>query len=250
MKSIVVANWKMNPGTFREAKKLFDATRKAADAAKSVAVIVAPPMLYLRDLLIAYKGKRISFAAQNVHSEAAGSFTGEISAPQLKDARVSYAIIGHAERRAMGESNLDANKKVLAALGAGVTPILCIGEKSRSQTGDHFVYVRDQILDGLTSVPPQKLSKVLIAYEPVWAIGAEKPMSPEAMHEMAIFIRKTIVESMGQGGMTVKMLYGGSIDEHSAADMLQNGDVSGLLIGRASTDSKKIAALLSACDEA
>lgn len=250
MKSIVVANWKMNPLTFRDAKKLFEASRKAADIAKNAAVVIAPPALYVRDLLVSYKGKRLAFAAQNLHFEASGSYTGEISAPQLKDARVSYAIIGHAERRAMGETNDDTNKKVLAALGASIVPILCIGERARSQSGDHFTFVRHQLIDGLRNVPPAKLSKIIIAYEPVWAIGAAKPMSPSDMHEMAIFIRKTIVESMGQGGMNIKMLYGGSIDETSAADMLRNGDVNGLLVGRASTDPKKFSALLAAASNA
>lgn len=250
MKSLVVANWKMNPATSRDAKKLFDATKRAAESAKSVAVIVAPPSLYLRELASGYKGKRIGFAAQNAHFETTGSFTGEISIAQVKDARASHLIIAHAERRQMGETNQEANKKVLAALALGITPILCIGEKTRSQTGDHFVFVRDQIIDGLRGVQPQKLGKVIIAYEPVWAIGAEKPMSASDMHEMAIFIRKTIVDAMGPTGMTVKVLYGGSIDENNAADMLQNGDVHGLLVGRASTDAKKFAALLSACHDA
>src|SRR3989344_450126 len=111
MKSIVVANWKMNPPTMREAKKLFDATRKAAEGAKNVAVIVAPPAIFLRELSVGYKGKRLSFAAQNAHFESGGAFTGEVSMSEVRDAKCSSVIIGHAERRSPptggGEGNDD-----------------------------------------------------------------------------------------------------------------------------------------------
>jgi triosephosphate isomerase len=246
MKSILVANWKMNPSVFKEAKKLFDATKRAADSAKNVSIIVAPPSLYLRELSGAYKGKRLSFAMQNVSAEAGGSFTGELSLAQAKDAKASFVIIGHAERRKMGETDEEVEKKVAATIAAGMTPILCVGETVRGEDGGYFDVVRKQLVTGLSDVPSGRLGKVLIAYEPVWAIGAEKPMSPRDMHEMAIFIRKTIVEQFGQTGMNIQMLYGGSIDETSAADMLRDGDVAGLLVGRASTIPAKMTALVSA----
>lgn len=246
MKSILVANWKMNPATWREAKLLFEATRKAAEAAKNVTVIVAPPAIFLRDIASSYKGRRIALAAQNVHQQATGSFTGEVSVTQARDAKASYVIVGHAERRAMGETNDDARQKVAAALAEKMTPILCVGEHTRSASGEHFTFVRDQLAIGLADVQPGKLSKVLLAYEPVWAIGATRPMSAADMHEMAIFIRKSVVDRFGPPGMNVKILYGGSIDDSNAEDMLEHGDVNGLLIGRASADPKKVAALLSA----
>jgi len=246
MKSIVVANWKMNPATWRDAKRLFDATRKAADGAKQTTVIVAPPAIYLRDLAQAYKGRRISFAAQSTHFEQSGSHTGEISPAQARDSKASYVIVGHAERRAAGESDEDTAKKVAAVLAERMIPILCIGEKSRSPSGEHFTFVREQLVAGLKNVPEQKISKILLAYEPVWAIGAAKPMSPADMHEMAIFIRKTVVEKFGAAAMNVKILYGGSIDENNAEDMLRNGDVNGLLVGRASTEASRFTALVSA----
>ncbi len=246
MRSIVIANWKMNPATWAEAKRLFEATRKAADAAKSLTIIVAPPSIYLRDLARSYKGRRVAFAVQSTHYEQIGSHTGEISAAQARDSKAAFAIVGHAERRAAGETNEDAGRKVAAALAEKLTPILCVGEKTRSQGGEYFNFVREQVLAGLSQVPEQKISKILLAYEPVWAIGATKPMTPADMHEMAIFIRKTVVEKFGQHAMNVKILYGGSIDENSAEDMLKNGDVDGLLVGRASTDARKFSALLSA----
>ncbi len=249
MKSIVVANWKMNPATMREAKLLFEATRKAAERAKSVSVIIAAPAVYLRELRSRYKGRRVSFAAQNAHFEKAGSFTGEISMSQVRDTHAGFVIIGHAERRAMGETNADTRKKVAAALACQLTPILCVGETTRSGKGEHFIYVADQLREGFNDVLPAKVARVIVAYEPVWAIGASKPMSAGEMHEMAIFIRKTL-QAKGLNAMSVRILYGGSIDETNAVDMRRNGDVNGLLVGRASTDAKKFATLIDVLNDA
>jgi triosephosphate isomerase len=243
MKAIVVANWKMNPTTFREAKRLLEATRKAAEGTKAT-LIVAPPSIYLRELRASYKGARISFAAQNVFATPAGAYTGETSFAQVKDARAQYAIVGHSERRALGESNEEAGQKVAAVLGAGMTPILCIGEKQRGASGEHFTFVREQLRAGLSGVPAQKIGRIIVAYEPVWAIGGEQAMAPRQMHEMAIFIRKQLVESHGEKAMDIRILYGGSVNEESARAMLGEGDVSGLLVGHVSIEPARFAALL------
>jgi len=249
MKSTLVANWKMNPATFREAKLLFETTKKAADKAKNVQVIVAAPAIFLRQLAVGYRG-RIAFALQNGFPEARGAHTGEISFAQGADSRASYAIIGHAERRAMGESNEQTKAKVAGALKQELTPILCVGEEKRDGSGQHFPFIREQLRAGLADVPASSIKKVLIAYEPVWVIGATKPMSPRDMHEMSIFIRKTIVEFYGEGGMESKILYGGSVDEISAPEMLRDGDVRGLLVGRASAETHHITKLLAAIESA
>ncbi len=249
MKSIVVANWKMNPATFREAKALFEATRKAAEGAKNVSVIVAPPAIFLQSLRERYKGKRVSFGAQHAHFEQGGACTGEISFLQVRDAKAHYVLIGHAERRAMGESDEDTRKKVAAALNAKLTPVLCVGETERTQSGEHFARVAEQLRAGFADVLPAKAARVIVAYEPVWAIGASKPMSPGDMHEMAIFIRKTL-QGKGLNAMSVKILYGGSVDETNAADMVRNGDVNGLLVGRASTNAHKFTDLVEALNDA
>lgn len=246
MNSIFVANWKMNPPTFAEAKKLLETTRRAAEEARGVSVIVAPPSLFLRDLRTSYKGRSLTFAAQNAHAEKSGSYTGEISMAQVRDARATHCIVGHAERRKMGETNEDVKKKVIAALEAGLVPILCVGETVRSSDGDFYPFVREQLSSALHDVPATKVSKVIIAYEPVWAIGAEAAMQPRDMQEMAIFIRKTLVEMHGQSSMKAKILYGGSVDETNAGEMLIGGDVHGLLVGRASTDYRRLPALLDA----
>ncbi|MEK7479847.1 MAG: triose-phosphate isomerase [Patescibacteria group bacterium] len=248
-KALVVANWKMNPSSFKEAKKLFEATKRAAEGAKQSAVVVAPPALYLRELAANYRGKKISFAVQHAHFEAGGAYTGELSLPQAKDAKASYVLIGHAERRAMGETNDDTQKKVAAALALKLTPILCVGEKERKHDGEHYDIVREQLRASLAGVVPQKVNRVIITYEPLWTIGAKTAMNPRQMHEMAIFIRKTIVALHGAVGHSTKILYGGSIDAANAGAMLRDGDVRGFLVGRASITAVEFAALLQAIED-
>jgi triosephosphate isomerase len=250
MKAVVVANWKMNPATAREAKKLFEATRKAAESAPHVSVIVAPPAIFLPELKKSYKGKKISFAAQNAHAESVGAFTGEISLAEFKDAGASYVIVGHAERRSMGETNEDTGKKIAAALALKMMPILCVGETKRGGGGEHFEVVRSQLRAGFSGVDPAYAPRVVVTYEPLWTIGAQKAMNPRDMHEMAIFIRKSVVDLKGPVGMNIKILYGGSVDGNNAPDMLKHGDVLGFLVGRASEDGIKLASLLQAIEEA
>lgn len=245
----MVANWKMHPTSFADAKKLLEGTRKAAESCAKSSVVVAPPSLYLRELVRGYRGAKMPFAIQHARAGIEGSFTGEISMSQAKEAGMSYVIVGHAERRAMGETDDDTKTQVASALSLGLIPILCIGEKMRTHSGEHLQVVRAQLRTGLADAAA-KLKRVVIAYEPVWAIGAEEAMRPHDMHEMAIFIRKTIVELYGEAGLSTKILYGGSIDESNAADMLKNGDVRGFLVGRASLDARDFLGLLHAIEHA
>ena len=242
MKALIVANWKMHPATFKEAQLLFSATKRVAVKA-SATIVVAPPNIYLRELAKSYRGP-IAFAAQNAHSQKEGAYTGEISLTQIKDAKATWIIIGHAERRSAGETDEQVHDKLVAALALGLKPVVCIGEAQRNAGGDYFDFVRNQLRIALKDLTPQALKKVVVAYEPVWAIGAPLPMSPHDMHEMAIFIRKTMVEMVGDAGHSVKIIYGGAIDETTAAPMLAQGDVAGLLVGRASTDARRFSALI------
>ena len=134
-KVIVVANWKMNPASFREARKLFEAERKLAEKTRRVSVVVAPPAIFLRELSKMYRGSKVAFAVQNAHFEAGGAHTGEISLMQVKDAHARYVIVGHAERRAEGETDNDVRKKVASVLAQKLTPILCVGESSVISSG-------------------------------------------------------------------------------------------------------------------
>ncbi|MDB5187936.1 MAG: triosephosphate isomerase, triosephosphate isomerase [Candidatus Kaiserbacteria bacterium] len=244
MSILVVLNWKMHPASQKEAQSLFAATRQYTEKVKDIHVIVAPPVVYLGKLRSAYKGKKISFAVQSARADAVGAFTGSTSMTQAQNVGAHYAIIGHAERRAEGETNDDTRREVAAAYALGMTPILCIGEKTRSGENEHFAFIREQLRIGCTDVPATKIANIIIAYEPVWAIGATKPMAPHEMHEMAVFIRKTLHELYGPRAMNASILYGGSIDDSSAPAMLKLGDVKGLLIGRASVDQAALKTLV------
>lgn len=245
MKAMVVANWKMNPPTFREAKKLLVDTRKAADK-HHVSVVVAPPAIFVRELAARSKGKRVTFALQHAHADESGAHTGDISVEQARDAKVSFVLIGHAERRAQGETNTDTKKKVAATCAHGLTPILCVGEVERGQGGEYFTYISEQLRTALSDLSPSQLLRTLIVYEPLWTIGTDRAMSPHDMHQMSIFIRKTIVEMYGDIGHKMKVLYGGSLNSANTGAMLREGDVHGLLVGRASIDAVEFENLLQA----
>lgn len=243
---LIIGNWKMNPLSIADAKKLLDATKTASAKLKNINVVLAPPSLFLRELTKGYRGKKIGFAVQSVHSKKEGSFTGEISAPQAKDAGATYSLVGHAERRAMGEKNEEVGEKMKSVLGAGMIAVLCIGESERDHAGEYLAYVNEQLESGLEHVTKKHLKNIVVVYEPVWAVGAAEAMNPRQMHEMAIFIRKFLNQKYGSVAMNVPVLYGGSIDASNAAEMIVEGDVQGLLIGRASVSVTKFTALLKA----
>jgi triosephosphate isomerase (TIM) len=244
MKSIVVANWKMNPASFIEAKKLFEATKKTVDKCKDISLIIAPPAIYLQALSAKYSGTKISFALQNGHFEAGGAYTGETSITQASVVGASYVLVGHSERRAIGETGDDTRKKVSATLSLKMTPILCIGEVARTSSGEHFSIIAEQLLAGIKDVPSAKISKVIVAYEPVWAIGGETTMSPRDMHTMAIFIRKTIVGVYGEVGHKVRILYGAAVGEKNAVAMMKEGNVRGFIVGHVSQNVERFTELL------
>ncbi len=243
MKSLVVANWKMYPKTAADAKKLFGASRRCVEPHKNVSLVIAPPALFVTNLAKGYRGK-IAFAAQSARAEDEGAFTGSHSLVQLREARCTHALVGHAERRAAGETDAEIAQQVARALELEMTPILCVGERARTTDGGHFATVRDQLRTALTGLKPGAVKKLIIAYEPVWAIGAPVPMAPRDMHEMSIFIRKSLVAMLGEGAMDVRILYGGAVDETNVANMMRDGDVHGLLVGRASVDPIKFAKVI------
>lgn len=238
-----MCNWKTNPATFAEAKKLFENTSRAANEQRSISVVVAPPALYVRDLARGYRGK-IAFAAQSARADDTGAYTGDISLAQYRDSRAMYALVGHAERRAKGETNEETSAQLQKALALGMLPILCVGERARTVDGAHFAFVKEQLRAAVVGLKPVQIKKCVVAYEPVWAIGAAKPMEPRDMHEMSIFIRKILVELLGTPAMDIKILYGGAVDVTTAPTMMKEGDVYGLLIGRASTDVRTIGPII------
>ena len=242
----LVLNWKMNPETLEQALDLFESIKKAA-AKMSGKTIVAPPALFLRSISEKYKGKFISFAIQNIHTEKTGAFTGEISAAQAKSVGCEFVLVGHFERRVIGEDDDDVRKKVSAALDSGLSPIICIGEKVRDpHSGEHLEYIKRQITNTLSEVTTLQAKKIIIAYEPVWAIGATEPMKAPQMHEMTIFIRKILWEKYDKLALKIPILYGGAIlDDVHATNMVKESEVNGFLLGRASIDSERLHVLIS-----
>lgn len=244
MAALIVANWKMHPQTLSGAKVLVAASKRALGTKKGVSLIIAPPATLLRELAKGSRSNKVSYAAQNVHFEKEGAFTGEISAWQAKDAGAHHILIGHSERRATGETADDTRKKVTAALAAGLRPILCVGERVRDDEGDYLEEFSQQVLIGLADVPKQKLKDVIIAYEPVWNIGKEESMTPHLMHEMSLYIRRLLMEPFGKAALSIPILYGGSITEMNAQAMLDEGEVQGLLVGHVSVDPVRFGMLL------
>ncbi len=230
-KYILAGNWKMHPQSFTEAKKLFAGIEKAAKTASKVEVIVAPPYVYLGRLA----AENVSLAGQDIFHDGEGSFTGEVSGPMIEDAKAKYVIIGHSELRKLGDTNFDVSKKIKAALNTDLVPIVCFGEETRSDDGHHLDFLRTQIQQSFTGITKKDIEKMIIAYEPVWAIGAEQAMSANDVHEMSLFIKKVLREQWkGIKVESIPLLYGGSVDENNAGTIVQQGEVQGLLVGRQS----------------
>ena len=246
MKKIVIGNWKMNPTTLEQAKKIIADIKKSAGKVKNVVVVACPPFPYVG--LVGSKGQLFS-GAQNVHFEDSGAYTGEVSASILVDLGLKYVIVGHSERRKMGETSDVVAKKAAATAAAGMTAVVCIGESVRDAQGDYIEPLKEQIKQSLQGFTKKSLSKLIVAYEPVWTSGAKEAMTPALIHETVIFIKKTLADIFGQHETSnVPILYGGSVNFRNAADIITLGEVDGLLVGRESINPPGFADLLKAVD--
>lgn len=237
-KKIVAGNWKMNKNA-NEAAQLINDLIAAKDKYNTggVSLIVSPPYVYLAELVKATKGSYILVSAQNVHQEKSGAYTGEISVEMLKSIGLEYAIIGHSERRQyFGETSEQIAAKVSASIAGGLNPIYCCGEvKEEREAGDHFKVVENQLNNEVFHLTAEDFSKVIIAYEPVWAIGTGLTASPAQAQEIHAFIREKIVSKYGQAiANETSILYGGSCKPSNAKEIFSNKDVDGGLIGGAS----------------
>lgn len=242
-KKIIVANWKMNPVSLTRARELFIEVKDTARRLSKVQTIIAPPFLYLSELTKLYKGHRILFAAQDTFWDEKGPFTGEISSTMLKGVGATHVIIGHSERRALGEDDEGVNKKLLAVIQRGLTVILCIGESDRDhKDGTHLAFLATQLEEALKGISKGNLSKVIIAYEPIWAIGKSKEdaMKSEELHETVLFIKKIMTNMFGKGvAFKVPILYGGSVEKGNVTELLVESMVDGLLVGHASLSGRE-----------
>ncbi len=250
-KRLVVCNWKMNPETVKEATALFQVTKKHAARLRNVETIVCPPAVFLSPLAKIQSGHRVTLGAQDVFAGDVGAETGMVSAPMIASVGVRAVIVGHSEMHARGETDESVNAKVLAVLKEKMTPIICVGEKHRDHDHKYLGVIKDQITKALVGIPKSAIAKIIVAYEPVWAIGvhAPRPATSEEVREMVLFIRKTIADiSDRKIAQAVRILYGASVDGTDASGFLNDAGVNGLLVGRASLKEKTLVPILKATD--
>ncbi len=250
-KTVIAGNWKMNK-TPSETRALIEELKSMTPRAKWCDIVVCVPFVNIPAAIKAARGSKIAIAAQNMHFEKSGAFTGEVSADMLLDLGVKYVIIGHSERRQyFGETDVTVNKKVRAALDAGIRPIVCVGEALElREQGVYIEHIRSQVKIALLGVSAAELKKVIIAYEPIWAIGTGKTATAEQANEVNSAIREVIREIYGaRAARAVTIQYGGSMNAKNASELLAQPDVDGGLIGGASLKAPDFTAIIEAANQ-
>ncbi len=243
---LIAANWKMNK-TNAEAVAFCNDFR-VRDLPASADVVICPAYTALRTVVEGVSGSAVLVAAQNIHAEDSGAFTGEVSAPMLLELGVSAVVLGHSERRQQfGETDAALAKKVPRALAAGLLPILCVGETEEERdAGETQRKLRQQVQADLAAVGTEQLADVVIAYEPIWAIGTGKTATPEQAQDAIAFVRALVRDRDAGLAARVRILYGGSVNAANAANLLDLPDVDGALVGGASLDPDEFSAIVSA----
>lgn len=254
---LVAGNWKMHK-TESEAEAYIQGLLPRLSSVERVDVGICVPFTDLRAMVDSARGSRVEVFAQNMHEEAQGAFTGEVSASMLSEIGVHGVVLGHSERRELfGETDRALSLKVPAALIAGLMPILCVGETEEERdSGDTERKLRHQVREDLAAVPAADLQRVVIAYEPIWAIGTGRVASPEQAQEAVAFIRALLSDrAVAPGGdpqvaQQMRILYGGSVKPDNAGELLALPDVDGALVGGASLEPESFAAIVTAAEEA
>lgn len=249
-KKLIVANWKMNPQTAKEAERILDGYSKqlTANSYKLKAdLVICPPFVYLPFISkqLKIKNLKLSLGSQDIFWEKEGAYTGEISGEMLKDLNCRYVIVGHSERRKYaGETDEMINKKVIVALKTGLNVILCVGEHYRENMSEIPKIVEDQVVAALNGVQKSFIDKITVAYEPVWAIGTGVPDTPEGAMMAAVLIRKTAVNIVGYAGKDLRVLYGGSVKSLNAGEFINHEGIDGVLVGGASLDPEEFVKII------
>jgi triosephosphate isomerase len=241
----IAANWKMHK-TVAEAAEFVDALLPRIAATQSD-VVICPPFTALTAVVERRYGTAVKVAAQNMHEEASGAYTGEVSAAMLVELDVEAVVLGHSERRQLfGETDEALARKVPAALAAGLEPILCVGESEEARdAGQTEAVLEQQLQTDLAGVDGSAIAGIVIAYEPIWAIGTGRTATPEQAQEACAFIRDTL-RIRGGAGDSVRILYGGSVKPENAAELMAQADIDGALVGGASLDPADFAAIVKA----
>jgi len=243
---VIAGNWKMFK-TQSEARVFFQAFKPAVANSKHCDIVIAPPYTAIGAAVDAARGSAIHIAAQNLHWENEGAFTGEVSGPMIVDAGCNLVIIGHSERRQyFGETDESVNKKIKAALAAGLTPIVCVGETlAEREANDTREVLQRQFTGGFAGLTPEEFSRILMAYEPVWAIGTGRTATPEIAAEVHRHIRQLVaVQYSLDEASQVRILYGGSVKPDNIRGLMFQPDIDGALVGGASLDPKSFAAIV------
>ncbi|WP_417439467.1 triose-phosphate isomerase [Idiomarina abyssalis] len=245
--SLVIANWKMN-GNRELTKTMSVALREKLSQLQKVKIVVCPPFTLISELASQCYYDDIAIGAQNVSEHASGAYTGETSTTQLQEFGVSYVLVGHSERRQLfAETDDKVNEKALATVNAGMTAVICVGEnKAQRDEGNTWKVVAEQAKAALANLPKEKAGKVVLAYEPVWAIGTGKTASPEQAQDVHAKLRTLLVEQFGAIGEKMPLLYGGSVKADNAAELFAQKDIDGGLIGGASLKESDFVAICQA----
>ncbi len=246
---LVVGNWKMYPKSLNEAKRIVASVKKGAGKHAHVKVVICPPAPFIAPIVALTNKTTIAVGAQNAFVLDEGAYTGEISPVAVKSVGATHVILGHSERRALGESDALIAQKVARAVRSKLKVILCVGEHARDEHGEYFTEVGKELRASLAGFPKSELGRLVIAYEPIWAIGAKalRAAEPKDFREMSIFIRRNLVDRFGKkAGFVVPILYGGSVDDKNAPGFLHEGGADGFLVGRASLDPKKFSKIIHA----
>ncbi|MDQ5958007.1 MAG: Triosephosphate isomerase [Patescibacteria group bacterium] len=248
----VVANWKMNPETPREAKALAGQVKRMSGGLTKVKTIICPPNIYLPLLVPPRPSKKLFWGVQDGEVENKGSYTGGVSLAMGRNSGASYCIVGHAERRAKGETDKIIREKIQTALRLGLKPIVCIGEDKRDNHGEYLEVLRRQIGNCLGDLKKNYYADIMIAYEPVWAIGGGAGLAdnPENFLHNALFIRKIFASMAGnETALSLPVLYGGSVNPKNAQDFIKEGRADGLLVGRESLVPEHFKQILQIADK-
>lgn len=234
---IIVANWKAYVEELAKAKKLFTVSKKLAKETK-VNIVLAPPAPLLGALAVRNRSK-VAFSAQDISVTTGGAQTGEATAQAYSAAGATYAIIGHSERRTAGDTDVIVAEKLAHTLVHGLTPILCVGEKERDDEGRYLAIIREEITSAISPLTQKDRSKIIVAYEPIWAIGktADDAIEPNDLAEMILYIRKVLSELLpGKSSASSLILYGGSVEPSGIRSLAGASGIDGFLIGHASVD--------------
>lgn len=231
---LVIGNWKMNPTTLVDAKRTFTTFKKQRRTDTGVTTVLCPPMPFIDALKKTYTGTKVFFGAQDVSWRSEGAHTGEVGTQMLQSIGVRFVIVGHSERRAQGETDEIVTEKARVALTAGLHTVLCIGETTRDSQGHYLRVLKEQMNESLRSITKPMLKKLIIAYEPVWAIGeGNQAMTTHDLHQMVLFIKKHLIEHYGRSSAdAISIIYGGSVDDANAHQIVYESGVDGLLVGR------------------